>query len=121
MNSRITLRLMAELSDEAVAQSLENTIRARITSYGSIKDSKTLRYWKIPEWFEINFSLQPNTDPVVAYDGILSSLGEGWERHDFPGEQQWAIWIPKQGSKFFFSDIRWAHVERFPESWIRSP
>jgi hypothetical protein len=110
-----------ELPDEATAQCFENTVLAKIAAFGSIKNSETKRYWKIPECFEANFFLQPKTDPELAYDGILSSLGEGWERHDFPGEYQWAVWNPSQHSRFFSLDVRWANVERFPESWVVLP
>lgn|ERR1022692_738027 len=121
MSSRITLRLMAELSDEAAARHFEDTVQARIAVFGSIKQSETKRYWKIPEWFEVNFSLQPSDDPELVYDGILSSLGEGWERHDISNEVQWAVWNPNDGNRFFSSSVRWANVERFPESAVISP
>jgi hypothetical protein len=121
MSSRITLRLMAELSDEAAARHFEDTVQARIAVFGSIKQSETKRYWKIPEWFEVNFSLQPSDDPELVYDGILSSLGEGWERHDISNEVLWAVWNPNDGNRFFSSSVRWANVERFPESAVISP
>lgn len=95
------MRLMAELPDEAAALHFENTVRQRITAFGRIEHSDTKRYWKIPEWFEINISLQPGADPGSAYDGILSSLARGWERHDFPGEYQWAVWNPTPEGDFF--------------------
>src|SRR5687767_3083951 len=103
MSCRITLRLMAELPDEAAALRFENTVQVTITVFGSINQSETKRYWKIPEWFEVNFSLQPSTAPDSAYNSILASLGEGWERHDISNEEQWAVWNPKEGSTFFSS------------------
>src|SRR5688500_11512919 len=108
MSSRITVKLMAELSDEATAVRFENTIQARIAAFGSVRQSETKRYWKIPEWFEIFFYLQPGTDHELAFDDILSSLGEGWERHDVSSEEQWAVWNSKEGSTFCTSHVRWA-------------
>lgn len=119
--SRITLRMMAELPDEASALRFESIVQAKIAAFGRIQQSHTKRYWKIPEWFEVNLCLQPSTDPAAAYDGILLSLGDGWARHDFPGDYQWAIWDPNPDGKFFSSSVRWANVERFPESWMDSP
>src|SRR4051812_35770186 len=98
MSSRITVRLMAELLDEATALRFENTVQARIAAFGSISQSETMRYWKIPEWFEVSLCLQPIPAPESAYDGILASLGVGWERHDISNEEQWAVWNPKEGS-----------------------
>jgi hypothetical protein len=121
MSSRITLRLFAELPDQAAALSFGNTVQGRIADYGHIRKSELKRYWKVPEWFEISFFLQPSTAPDSAFDGILCSLGQGWERHDISGEEQWAIWNPKDGSSFFSSYVRWANVERFPESALVSP
>jgi hypothetical protein len=121
MSSRIILRLMAHVPDEAAALRFENIVQAKIVVFGSIKRSETKRYWKIPEWFEVNFCLQPSTAPDSAYDGILASLGEGWERHDISEEEQWAIWNPKEGSVFFSLHVRWANVERFPERSVDSP
>ena len=116
MSSRITVRLMAELPDEATAVLFENTVQAKIAAFGSILRSETKRYWKVPEWFEVNLYLHPSTPPDSAYDGILASLGVGWVRHDSSNDEQWAVWNPEQGSTFFSSHVRWAHVERFPES-----
>jgi hypothetical protein len=121
MSSGITVRLIVELPDEATAVRFENTVQARIAAFGSIRQSETTRYWKVPQWFEVNLYLQPNTPPESAYEGILASLGVGWERHDTSNEEQWAVWNPKEGSTFFSSHVRWANVERFPESCVVSP
>jgi len=112
---------MAELPDEATAVRFENMVQARIAAFGGIRQSETKRYWKIPESFEVNLCLHPTTAPESAYDGILASLGEGWERHDISNEEQWAVWNPGEGSTFFSSYVRWANVERFPESCVVSP
>jgi hypothetical protein len=120
MSSRITIRLMAELPDEATALRFDKTVQTRVAAFGSVRQSKTKRYWKIPEWFEVNLYLQPNTVPSAAYDGILASLATGWERHEISHEEQWAVWNPKEGSSFFASQVRWANVELFPESCVVS-
>lgn len=121
MSSRITVKLMAELPDGAAALHFEKTVQAKIADFGSLTQSETKRYWKIPEWFEVIFTLQPSTVPESAYEGILSSLGEGWERHDISIEERWAIWNPKEGSRFFSSGVRWANVECFPETAVIQP
>jgi hypothetical protein len=121
MSSRITVKLMVELPDEAAALRFGNMVQGRITVFGGIKQLETKRYWKNPEWFEVSFYLQPSTAPESAYDGLLASLGEGWDRHDLSHEEQWAVWNPKRGCSFFSSHVRWANVERFPESAIASP
>lgn len=115
MNNQITLKLTVELPDAASAARFENTVRARIAAFVSVRQSETKLYWKNPEWFEVFFSLQPSIDPELAFNGILSCLGEGWERHDISNEDQWAVWNLKAGSSFFSSNVRWANVERFPE------
>jgi hypothetical protein len=121
MSSRITVRLMAELPDEVTALRFENTVQARVAAFGSITQSETKRYWKVPEWFEVNLCLQPSTASPWAYDGILASLGEGWERDDISNDEQWAVWNPNDDSRFFSSAVRWANLERFPESAVSSP
>ena len=80
-----------------------------------------MRYWKIPELFEVNIDFRPSTGLESAYDRILASLGEGWERHDISHHEQWAVWNPKEGCSFFSSRVRWANVERFPEAASDSP
>jgi hypothetical protein len=120
MNSRITVRLMAELPDEATVLRFENMVQARIAAFGSIRQSEMKHYWKVPEWFEINLYLHPSTAPGLAYDGILASLGAGWERHDISNVEQWAVWNPKEGSTFFSLHVRWANVERFPATCVVS-
>jgi hypothetical protein len=116
MNNHITLRLMVELPDELAAQCFENTLKERIATFGKIEHSETKRYWKIPHWFELNILLQPSTDSESAYQGILTSLGEGWEQDRVSAEWQWAIWNPGPGTSFFSAQVRWANVERFPET-----
>src|SRR3954471_21958554 len=105
MSSLITVKLMAELPDEATVLRFENTVQARIAAFGSIRQSETKRYWKITEWFEVTLCLSPSPTPESAYDGILLSLGVGWERHDISNEDQWAVWNPKEGSTFFSSHV----------------
>jgi hypothetical protein len=121
MRSRIILRLMAELLDEAAALRFENSVQARIAVFSNIKQSESKRYWKIPEWFEVNLYLQPRITPEAAYEGILTSLGEGWERHTISNDEQWAVWNANDDSRFFSSCVRWANLELFPEAAVRSP
>ena len=97
---------------------VENTVQARIARFGSIKQSETKHYWKVHECFQFNLNLAPSTAPETAFDAILASLGDGWERHDISDEEQWAVWNRKEESRFFALHVRWAHVERFPESAV---
>ena len=120
MSSLITVKLLGKLPDEGAALCFGNEVEARITLFGGVRQSGMQRYWKIPEWFELLFTLQPSTDPELAFNGILSSLGDGWERHEISAEEQWAVWNPTQSSAFFSPHIRWANVERFPESSVVS-
>ena len=76
MSSRITLKLMAELPDKVAALHFEKMVQAKIVVFGSIKWSETKRYWKNPEWFEVNFSLQPSNAPDSAYDGTSKRKSE---------------------------------------------
>lgn len=121
MSSRITLRLIVDLPDEAPALSFENTVQVKIAAFGKVKASETKRYWKISELFEIFFSLQPEMHPELAYESILSSLGAGWEHHEISDKEQRAVCNPGKGSTFFSPYVRWANLERFPESAIVSP
>jgi hypothetical protein len=120
MSSLITVKLIAEQPNEATAKCFMNMTQARIAAFGSIEHSETKRYWKLPECFEVLFFLRPCIAPDSAFDSILSALGEGWEQHDVPSEEEWAVWNPKEGSWFFSSDVRWANVERLPESAVAS-
>ena len=120
MSSLITVKLLGKLPDEGAALCFGNEVEARITLFGGVRQSGMQRYWKTPEWFEFLFTLQPSTDPELAFNGILSSLGDGWERYDISAEEQWAVWNPAQSNTFFSPHIRWANVERFPESSVVS-
>lgn len=121
MSSRITLRLMVDVPDEAAALCFENTVEVKIATFGKVKESETKQYWKISGRFEVVFSLQPETHPELVYESIPSSLGSGWERHDISDEEQWAVWNPGEGSAFFSPYVRWANLERFPKSAIVAP
>ena len=118
MNSLIVLRLNVDLPDEATALLFKDALQARIAAFSIIKQSEAKRYWKVPETFEVNFCLQPGSDPELAYESILSSLGVGWQRrdNDISPDEQWAVWNPNDGCRFFSPYVRWASVDRFPES-----
>lgn len=117
MRSVIALKLIVDLPDKASAVGFETIVGARFASLVDVRHSETVRYWKIRKWFMILFTVEPIADPASAFDGILGSLGEGWQRHDFSSDEQWAVWDPKTAASSFFSPaVRWAGVERFPAS-----
>jgi hypothetical protein len=118
VSSRIFVKLFAEMPNETGALRFENAVRVRIATFGRIKESGTKQYWKIPEWFEVCFSLQFDSGSELAFESILASLGVGWERHNISNEEQSGVWNPREGSTFFSPYVRWANVERFPESAI---
>lgn len=114
------MRLFAELADEAAAGSFVNMVLARVTTLGKISWSEAKRYWKIAGWFEVSIVLRPKTKSGEIFARILSSLGRGWHQHEISSEERWAIWKPEPGNSFFSPHVRWAHVERLPESTVVS-
>jgi hypothetical protein len=116
MSSQITMRLMAECRDKGAALQFESDVRERVAAFGSVAEAEMKPYWKIPEWSELCILLRPGVGPEAAFDGVLSALGSGWERHDISADEQWAVWNPAENCTFFSPLARWANVERFPES-----
>ena len=118
MKSQIAVRVFLEESDLSNAAAIAQSVKEHLSPFGDILRLETKTYWKIPNWSEIFLIAQPvaTIKPASAFNGILSSLGEGWERHGAGDEEyQWAVWNPKSGCTFRWQQVRWAHVELFPE------
>jgi hypothetical protein len=112
-NSKIVVRLIAELPNDRSATAFAATIASKVTAFGDVLRVEAKRYWKIPEWFEVSLDLAPKVEVRIAFDGIVSILGEGWQRNDISNIEKWAVWNPGHGA-LFDSRARWGLVEAFP-------
>jgi hypothetical protein len=118
MTSQIAVRVFLEEQDVASIAAFAQLFREHFSPFGNILRLETKAYWKIPNWTEIFLTLQPfaTIEAAPAFNRILSSLGEGWEKHGAEDEEtQWAVWNPKPGCTFRWQLVRWANVELFPE------
>ncbi len=117
MGSQIAIRVFLDSSEQAKAAAFAETVRERLAPFADIIRLETKRYWKIPEWSELLVIAQVPTTPDVGsvFNNILSTLGDGWEKHGASDEQyQWAVWNPKPDCTFCCQLVRWANVELFP-------
>jgi hypothetical protein len=116
MNSLIVVNLSAELPDQAAAISFESATGARLAPFGRCKQSETRRSPRWPDLVDVFLIVEPSIEPDLAFDGILASLGNGWERHSVsPGEQS-AYWNDRDCAGFFSPDVRVASVDSHAES-----
>jgi hypothetical protein len=116
--SQIAIRLFVDEVDPAKAVTFAETVREHLAAFADIIRVETRPYWKIPGWFEVFLVAQPfaTSKPASAFNTLLSSLGEGWEKHGSGDEEyQWAVWNPKRGCSFCWQLVRWANVELFPQ------
>ncbi|MHB8865491.1 MAG: hypothetical protein ACYC6N_24205 [Pirellulaceae bacterium] len=63
------------------AQPLVAVVEERIGPFGFISKRQIERYWKIPEWFEIDFVLHLPSARIETFDSILAAIADGWVRH----------------------------------------
>jgi hypothetical protein len=115
MSHQISLRLFAEVADESEASVFANEVRSNLLNIGSIQKFNVRRYAKVPEFFEVHMVIDPIVEPPRAFESILSTLGEGWDRNDVSVNEQWAVLNTEEGGKFHSPVGRWASVDRVPE------
>lgn len=114
----IVVRVMVGADSVDTAQPLAAIIEERIRPFGLITRRQIERYWKIPEWFEIDFVLHLPSASNETFDSVLAAIADGWDRHVLGEGEAWAVWTPQTGS-FCFPDARWANVEYYPDSASR--
>jgi hypothetical protein len=120
MTTRIVVRLFVDLTAEDAVESFGRATQERIAPFGDMLEAGAKRYWKVPTWFEVFAVLKPRTEPHLAFVGVLSALGQAWERRDISAEEAWAVWNPKPEAGFFSPRVQWANVVLFPEASIVS-
>jgi len=113
--TKIVVRVFTEVPNHQTAFALGESVKTRLSHLGTVGQIDAKEYWKFPEWFEISFVMHPTADEAATFDRILNALGEGWESNQASSDEQWAVWNHETGA-FFDSTVRWANVERFPES-----
>ncbi|MBP6219249.1 MAG: hypothetical protein KA436_11735 [Oligoflexales bacterium] len=102
---------------EAKEESLDSNCMLRLThilsSIGDIQTSEIKRYWKIPEYLEIVFSLKNVSDTDKIASSFLDTFGSSWEKNQGFGEIAF-IWNQKREQRSHFdSRIRWMNLELF--------
>lgn len=108
----IALRLFAETDDLEVADDLASVVVARAGRFGEVRTRPVERYWKIPEYFEVDIELHLDGEVSAAYEGVLADLATGWERHGSPDEP-WAIWNPSSECQCFSALVTWMSLDVF--------
>jgi hypothetical protein len=119
MGSQIAVRLIVDEADDAKASAFAQTVRKYLGRYVSIVSLAAKPYWKSPQSFDVFILARPfaRGNPASAFESILTSLGEGWQRHgEGDEESQWAVWNPNPGGSFRWPLVRWANVELFREA-----
>ena len=109
--NRIVVRVHGELPDEPAAQRFLSAIVARLSPVGQILVSRAVRYWKVPQHFEVFVELEPPGSVSIAFQRILNELGSGWDVRRFEDGGDWAVWNAPPGKTFAFPEARWSNVE----------
>jgi hypothetical protein len=107
----ILLRAFAASVDENAAITVSRTVEEILRSQGKVlRCDSPKRYWKIAEYWEIFFVLQPDRSIQVAFEELLNELGTGWEVHKLDSDS-WAVWNSGPVCTFASGDVRWANLE----------
>lgn len=109
---KVVLRLFAATDDPTVADDLAGVIASKAGKFGGVQTRPVERYWKIPEWYEVDIELCPAGEAIVAYEGMLAELANGWERHGSP-EEPWAVWNPSATGRCFSALVTWMSLDMY--------
>jgi hypothetical protein len=112
----ISLRLFAETEDLSVANNIASEVESKAGKLGKVQTRPVKRYWKIPDYYEVDIDLRPNGEAIAAIECMLAELATGWERHG-SGSDLWAIWNPSEEGRCFSPLLRWISLD---VSWMGS-
>jgi hypothetical protein len=109
MDITFFLQLYAEVASAAEAEQLSQKIMPQIEAYALVETQEVSQYWKIPEYYGINFSLHPGNEPNAAFDGLVSLSAKGWS---FYGDSQHrdAVWNFEEDIVFLSPAVKWANL-----------
>jgi len=105
---RIILRVMAPAGDAAEAADAAARLGQALHAQGYRAAAAPAAYWKIPEWYEHTWHLDPATEP--DFDRLLARAALGWHHVVRDGECD-AVWVREPGAAFLLPEATWAHVQ----------
>jgi hypothetical protein len=84
-------------------------IMPQIEAYALVEKPEVSQYWKIPQYYGINFSLRPGNEPNAAFDGLVSLSTKGWSFYG-DSQQRDAVWNFEGDMAFLSPAVKWANL-----------
>lgn len=113
VRAELSMRLMAEVENEDAVAKFIPVVLNGLAQFASVEKWTCERYWKIPDYFEIQLQLQPVGEFAAAYQGITSLLPV-WQHEDEAGKYaaREALWNREidPDSNFLHPSINWVQV-----------
>ncbi len=104
---RLILRVMAPAGTAAAAAAAAARLGLELLPAGLRMAAPPEPYWKIPEWYEHTWHLDPATE--ADFDRLLGRAALGWHQVVRDGECD-AVWVREPGAAFLLAEATWAQV-----------
>ncbi len=106
--SQLLLRIFAICEDIHQAVQLGERIQQQLHPLKSTPSAPFERYWKIPEYFYLEFTLSPPTPE--NYEQLIENHPGNWQRWDSELQKS-AVWVKSEGTQFLIPEIQWVEIQ----------
>jgi 23S rRNA U2552 (ribose-2'-O)-methylase RlmE/FtsJ len=103
----ILLRVFVEVNTEAKALDLATQLIYHVDNIMSPLNQNVVKYWKIPEYYEIYIKFRPHTVCIDYFTKAQNLLAKDWNQLS----QHESVWSPNDDNQFVLEEVRWAHLE----------
>jgi aryl-alcohol dehydrogenase-like predicted oxidoreductase len=117
---RIFLRIFVEVPNANAAAAVAERVRSSVSACCPIRKQNVQQYWKIPEYFGIDFDFEPPGDVNTTFQNLMATLATGWKVRWLGEPDQWAVWNPAQNANFILPEVRWANLGCYRETRLQS-
>jgi hypothetical protein len=107
---RLVLRAFADCESQESAQASAMRILLILSHLSPELSAKPKRYWKLPQLFELAFSLMPATE--ASFQSLVSRSSGGWE-HTRSGNELSSVWNRKLDHIYLVPEVAWAEVQLY--------
>jgi hypothetical protein len=105
---RLFLRAFAKCEDNSTADEISARIKNTLAKYRPIPAMPPKRYYKIPEWFEFTYVLEPAT--AISFSHVVANVKSGWVHHSDEFDRS-SIWIQEGADVFLAPEVKWAELQ----------
>jgi hypothetical protein len=108
-STKVFVHLYAEIGSSEEAEFLGQKLLAILQAYAPVTLKQPYQYWKIPEYYGLEFDFAPDGSYRETFDALVALIPRNGDiLSGFPGES--ATWQQTDSSVFLAEQVRWVHI-----------